>query len=207
MSYDPSRPRVNRETNPPAVRAGPGGHHWTAVERLEPDVFGPAFWQTSVPFLLGHRASVWYANLAIHSLTEAKYGHDQTAASYRRALRYHGIAMSQLRKETTNRGTLQSATVCCLFFVIFAVMNSDHAAAQAHASSGCRMMSELYASRGANVDIGELMQKELQRALQFVTGQAHEWSQNASPLEDLKRDIRGWQPCHGGIPGPASGPL
>ncbi|KAF4126510.1 Fungal Zn(2)-Cys(6) binuclear cluster domain [Geosmithia morbida] len=193
------RPHGDRQTDLPAVPVRSESHRRQMEGgSVEPEALGQEFWHVMVPYLLRHRASIWYAKLAIHALLDAKYGHDQTAASYRRALRYHGIALSQLRKEVTSQGTLQSATVCCLFFVIFDLMNGDHGAAQAHASSGCRMMSELCESNGPDFDIGDLMQRELQRALEFVMAQAAGSNQDASPLEALKRLIRRWQPCQGG---------
>lgn len=137
----------------------------------------------TVPYLLRHNASVWYANLAIHALIDAKrptWGEDgggHAGASYRRALRYHGLALSQLRKEAISRGSLQSATLCCLFFVIFEMMNDDDKAAQAHMFNGCKMMDELQRnSQGRSLtstEIEGMLHIELQKALQFVALQVN----------------------------------
>ena len=144
----------------------------------ETSSFDDGFWEVVVPHLLRQQASVWYANLAIHALIDAKRpswddeGGDHAGASYRRALRYHGLALGQLRKEAISRGSLQSATLCCLFFVIFEMMNGDHEAAQAHMFNGCKMMGELQRDSQGRLlpssEIEGLLHIELRKALQFV---------------------------------------
>lgn len=154
------------------------------------DGFDEAFWRETVPQLLRQNASVWYANLAIHALIDALKsswndddevgtgdiknvgGGEVAAASYRRALRYHGLALGQLRKEAINRDSLQSATLCCLFFVIFEMLNDDDKAAQAHMYNGCKMMDELQRnSQGrtmTNAEVDAMLHREIQKALYFV---------------------------------------
>lgn len=141
---------------------------------------GP-FWIRTVPSLLRANSSVKYANLAIHALIDSKRpqwvdegpllaGKD----SYSRALKYHGQALGAVRHKPANRESLQSATLCCLFFIIFEMMNGDVNAAQAHMYNGCRMMDEL---RGVASDrppthgIENMLFRELQKALRFVAMQ------------------------------------
>lgn len=146
----------------------------------------------TVPYLLRQNASVWYANLAIHALIDAKRpnwvvedGAGHSGASYRRALRYHGLALSQLRKEAVSRGSLQSATLCCLFFVVFEMMNGDDKAAQAHMYNGCKMMDELYRNTHGrtltSIGIENMLHRELQKALRFLAQQVHGYNQPVSP--------------------------
>lgn len=155
---------------------------------IETGIFGREFWQVTVPYLFRQNASVWYANMAIHALIDSKHPsfmdeEDRPTELYRRALRYHGIALGQLRKEVISRGNLQSATLCCLFFVIFEMMNGDHEAALAHVSNGCKLMTELHgaAQRGPlhedGVQVSRLLYPNLQTALRFVALQSRRPSQ------------------------------
>jgi hypothetical protein len=139
---------------------------------------GP-FWIKTVPSLLRANSSVKYANLAIHALIDSKRpqwveegpllpGQD----SYSRALKYHGQALGAVRHKPANRESLQSATLCCLFFIIFEMMNGDVNAAQAHMYNGCRMMNELRGpGRPSTHGIENMLFRELQKALRFVAMQ------------------------------------
>lgn len=141
---------------------------------------GP-FWIQTVPGLLRANPSVRLANLAIHALIDSKRpqwveegpslpGRD----SYSRALRYHGEALGAVREKPANRESLQSATLCCLFFIIFEMMNGDVNAAQAHMYNGCRMMDELRGggtNRPSTNGIESMLCRELQKALRFVAMQ------------------------------------
>jgi hypothetical protein len=193
------------------------------------------FWRGIVPVLLRNNASVWYANLAIHALIDAKRPSVAAAAaasssistspasttntaavtaalsstsasssaatspnadgietmtmliptqtpanpgggggdSYSRALRYHGMALSEVRNEVVGRGNLQIVTLCCLFFILFQTMNGDEKAAQTHMYNGRKVMAELQRqSQGrspANPDA--VLHKELQKALRFLSMQ------------------------------------
>lgn len=145
--------------------------------------FDETFWQTTVPHLLRRNRAVWYANLAIHALIDSKRptwiedGGGHSSDSFRRALKYHGLALGQLRKEAITRSALQSAMLCCLFFVIFEMMNGDDKAAQAHMYNGCKMMSEIQKNETgqtlSNSEVDTMLHQELQKALRFVASQVN----------------------------------
>lgn len=151
------------------------------------------FWRIKVPYLLRNNTSVWYANLAIHALVDAKspqsVADGSSQSSYSRALKYHGMALSQVRREAVS---LQSATLCCLFFVIFEMMSGDERAAKAHMYSGCRMMDELRRNDQRmtpnNASTEVVLFKELQKALRFLelqvrgSGVAQERSRDSSSV-------------------------
>lgn len=132
-----------------------------------------------------NNTSVRYANLAIHALIDAKRPQwveevpsQPGTDSYSRALKYHGVALSQLRDEDVNQeglqSALQSATVSCLFFIVFEMLNGDVKAAQAHMYNGCRMMDELRRNskvRPSTHGIEHMLFRELQKALRFVAFQ------------------------------------
>ena len=183
------------------------------------DGFDEIFWKVTVPDLLRQNAAVWFASLAIHALVDAKKPnwdtdsggggggggsggnggngvHDHGSGSgggvrgsYRRALRYHGQALGQLRKEAISRDSLQSATVCCLFFVIFEMMNGDDKAAQAHMYNGCKMLDELQRDRQgvamSNSEVDAMLHQELQKALRFVAMQINGSGQDAASQSSL----------------------
>jgi hypothetical protein len=182
-----------------------GGGLGLGILSTETAGFDVSFWKVTVPCLLRQKAPVWYANLAIHALIDARRpnreddGGAPACVSYRRALRYHGLALAQLRKEVVSCGNLQSATLCCLFFVIFEMMSGDEKAAQAHMYNGYKMMNELKRnSQGQSLPctkVEELLRIELQKALHFVASQVNGPSGHA---EDVRHgaadgDIRGRQ--------------
>jgi hypothetical protein len=218
------------------------------------------FWRGIVPVLLRNNASVWYANLAIHALIDAKRPSVTAAAaaasssisstspastttptavtavmsstsassstttspnadgiatmtmsiptqtpanpggggggdSYSRALRYHGMALSEVRNEVVGRGNLQIVTLCCLFFILFQTMNGDEKAAQTHMYNGRKVMAELQRqSQGrppANPDA--VLHKELQKALRFLSMQVRGFhlpsrSSSLSPAVAIKTE-------------------
>lgn len=162
----------------------------SSAEPTRRNSFDETFWQSTVPYLLRRNTAVWYANLAIHALIDSKRptwvedagGH--SSDSFRRALKYHGLALSQLRKEAITRSALQSATLCCLFFVVFEMMNGDDKAAQAHMYNGCKMMSEIQKNATgqvlSNSEVDAMLNKELQKALRFVASQVNGPSQRSS---------------------------
>jgi len=151
--------------------------------------FESGFWQTVVPTLLRSSTSVWCSNLAIHALIDSKQpswgdeGDEHANACYRRALRYHGLALSQLRNEAKTGGDLESATLCCFFFIIFEMMHGDDKSAQAHMYNGCQMLGELRGdSQGrtlTHADVDTMLHDELQKCLRFIAGQT------TGPSQDL----------------------
>lgn len=157
-----------------------------------------SFWMQSVPALLRANSSVKYANLAIHALIDSKRpqwveegpklpGRD----SYSRALRYHGQAIGAVREKTASRESLQSATLCSLFFIIFEMMNGDVNAAQAHMYNGCRMMAELRgATTGQPVNgVESMLFRELQKALRFVAMQVQGAVSNYEESKPVKTEV------------------
>ena len=141
-----------------------------------------AFWLKTVPNLVQSNPSVKHANLAIHALIDSKrpqWTEEGSATvpgrdSYNKALNYHGQALSHVRGKPANRESLQTATLCCLFFIVFAMMNDDVNAAQAHMYNGCRMMGELQGGRSSQPltnDIEPMLFREVQKALRFVAMQ------------------------------------
>jgi hypothetical protein len=159
------------------------------------------FWMLTVPHLLRTNESVRWANLAIHALIDAKRpqwveeGKPQPGQdSYSRALKYHGTALGQVASEVVSRGALQSATLCCLFFIIFEMMNNDVRAAQSHMYNGCRMMDELRINtrnnRAATHGIENMLFRELQKAMRFVALQVRGLSFGNGSANDA--DIVNW---------------
>lgn len=157
-----------------------------------------SFWMQTVPALLRANSSVKYANLAIHALIDSKRpqwveegpklpGRD----SYSRALRYHGQAIGAVREKTAGRESLQSATLCSLFFIIFEMMNGDVNAAQAHMYNGCRMMAELRAiTTGRPVTgVENMLFRELQKALRFVAMQVQGAVSNYEESKPVKAEV------------------
>ena len=171
-----------------------GGGLGLGTPSTETAGFDDSFWKVTVPCLLRQNAPIWYANLAIHALIDARRpnseddGEGPASVSYRRALRYHGLALAQLRKDVMSCGNLQSTTLCCLFFVIFEMMSGDEKAAQAHMCNGYKMMSELKRnSQGQSLPstkVEELLRIELQKALHFVASQVNGPGDHAEDVLD-----------------------
>ncbi|KAI9903879.1 hypothetical protein N3K66_000408 [Trichothecium roseum] len=139
----------------------------------------PEFWRDTVPMLLRQIPSVYYAHLAIHALIDArqtKWAAEEGSSgtdSYNRALRYFGIALAEVQKQTISPRSLQSATLCCLFFIIFEMMNGDERAAQTHFSNGRKMLAELGRSDPSKTtqDTEAIIYRELRMALRFLAVQ------------------------------------
>ena len=159
--------------------------------------FDETFWYSTVSYLLRQNQSVWYANLAIHALIDSKrpaWFEDidgQSSESFLRALRYHGLALGYLSKEVITRSALRSATLCCLFFVVFETMNGDEKSAQAHMYNGCKMLIEMQKnSMGhvmSNAEVDATLHTELQKALRFVASQVN-GPRPSIPLVDTPGD-------------------
>lgn len=172
-----------------------------SVETTRGNSFDEKFWRTTVPYLLRRNTAVWYANLAIHALIDSKRptwiedGGGHSSDSFRRALKYHGLALGQLRKEAITRSALQSAMLCCLFFVIFEMMNGDDKAAQAHMYNGCKMMSEIQKNETgqtlSNSEVDTMLHSELEKALRFIASQVNGPDTSVFPQEIL------WTPADG----------
>ncbi|VUC31751.1 unnamed protein product [Clonostachys rosea] len=135
------------------------------------------FWSTTVPMMLRTNGSVWAANVAIHALIESLRSNmtgaftEEGRDAYSRALRHHGSALAELRNEAMGSGDLESATVCCLFFVVFEMLHGDEIAARTHIHNGCRMIDELQRSRGLRPvppTVENAMLWELQKSIRFL---------------------------------------
>lgn len=153
----------------------------------------------TVPTLLQEHVSVRFANLAIHALIDAKRPQwveegpvEPGKDSYSRALRYHGQALTFVREKPANSTSLQSATLCCLFFVVFEMMNGDVNAAQAHMFNGCRMMDELRGvetSRPSTHGIENMLFREIQKAMRFVAMQLHGAVSSHGQTSSIKQEV------------------
>ena len=164
----------------------------SSTQTSETKGFDETFWHSTVSYLLRQNKAVWYANLAIHALIDSKrptWVEDMggySSESFRRALKYHGLALGQLSKEAITRSALQSATLCCLFFVIFEMMNGDDKAAQAHMYNGCKMLSEMQKNSighaMSNAEVDATLHTELKRALRFVASQVNGPSPSIPPV-------------------------
>ncbi|KAL6872964.1 hypothetical protein J3F83DRAFT_594564 [Trichoderma novae-zelandiae] len=154
-------------------------------------VFDPKFWQQDVPLLIQNNVAVQSANLAVLILIFAQSAAGMETNHYGKALWHYGRAL-QLVQETSSssRESLRPAILCCLFFVIFEIMNGDTRSAESHLWNGEKMLMELRRlelDHGGIVDMGSSvdavsddgagqggLRRELPCALQFLILQSDE---------------------------------
>ncbi|KAH6608542.1 c6 zinc finger domain [Trichoderma cornu-damae] len=153
-------------------------------------VFDPGFWQESVPVLVQSNVAVQSANLAVLILIFAQSAVGLGSNHYGKALWHYGRALQLVRETSTAQDSLRPAILCCMFFVIFEIMNGDTRAAEAHLWNGEKMLFELQRaeprSRGAE---GKLRQ-ELPCALQFLMLQSDAPNLNFEKAGYLEAFIR-----------------
>ncbi|KFA77933.1 hypothetical protein S40288_02538 [Stachybotrys chartarum IBT 40288] len=161
----------------------------SATTEDDSSAFGTDFWSEQVPQLVREHAAVQTASSAVHILIMAKQPSLMSADGgegedhYSAALGCFGQALREARQATMNREDMLCAILCSMFFAIFEIINGDHRGAEAHLSSGQRLMNEFHRTRttpGPDRPAPNL-RKELKYVLQFLARQAKE------------RDGQGWE--------------
>lgn len=151
--------------------------------------FGTDFWSEQVPQLVREHAAVRTASSAVHILIMAKQPSLMSADGgegedhYSAALGCFGQALREARQATMSREDMLCAILCSMFFAIFEIINGDHRGAEAHLSSGQRLMDEFHRTRTTPDPDRPApnLRKELKYVLQFLARQAKE------------RDGQGWE--------------
>ncbi|KAL7819850.1 hypothetical protein V8C26DRAFT_440587 [Trichoderma gracile] len=151
-------------------------------------VLDPEFWQEHVPLLIQTNAAVQSANLAVLILIFAQSAAGMGTNHYGKALWHYGRALQLVRETNSSREGLRPAILCCMFFVIFEIMNGDTRSAESHLWTGENMLLELRRLEAGDggIDLGlgldgngegegrGSLRRELSCALQFLISQSDE---------------------------------
>ncbi|PTB66897.1 hypothetical protein BBK36DRAFT_160461 [Trichoderma citrinoviride] len=161
------------------------------------NIFDPEFWQDNVPLLIRSNVAVQSANLAVLILIFAQSAAGMGTNHYGKALWHYGRALRLVREDTSTSSSraesLRPAILCCLFFVIFEIMNGDTTSAESHLWNGENMLLELQrleARQRGGIELGVsvdmdgdgdgdgngqgALRRELPCALQFLVLQSDE---------------------------------
>ncbi|KAL6886379.1 hypothetical protein HDV57DRAFT_526272 [Trichoderma longibrachiatum] len=106
-------------------------------------IFTPKFWQDTAPLLIQNNVAVQSANVAVLILIFAQSAAGMGTNHYGKALWHYGRALQLVRQSNGSRESLRPAILCCMFFVIFEIMNGDTRSAESHLWTGENMLSEL----------------------------------------------------------------
>ncbi|TFB00522.1 hypothetical protein CCMA1212_007848 [Trichoderma ghanense] len=153
-------------------------------------IFDAEFWQDNVPLLIQNNVAVQSANLAVLILIFAQSAAGLGTNHYGKALWHYGRALQLVRETSITQESLRPAILCCMFFVIFEILNGDTRSAESHLWNGENMLLELQrleSRRRRGIDLGSSgdlddgdgngqggLRRELPCALQFLILQSDE---------------------------------
>ncbi|KAK1249301.1 hypothetical protein MKX07_002817 [Trichoderma sp. CBMAI-0711] len=151
-------------------------------------IFDPSFWQHNVPLLIQNNAAVQSANLAVLILIFAQSAAGMGTNHYGKALWHYGRALQLVRETDDSQESLRPAILCCMFFVIFDIMNGDTGGAESHLWNGETMLLQLQRLEAGHggIDLGlrvdmdrdgdgrGTLRRELPCALRFLIIQSDE---------------------------------